>query len=757
MKFNNHLQILLTLSVFSLLLAASAAVAQSDQEAEMAGMLEEVIVTATKREESVMLVPISISTLSEETLNVLTASGDDIRFLRGRVPSLNIESSFGRLFPRFYIRGWGNTDFDINASQPVSLVYDEVVQENPILKGFPIFDTELIEVLRGPQGTLFGRNTPAGVVHVRSKRPTQEQDGYAQLSLGSDDINFEGAFGGGLSENWSTRISVKYSDRDDWVTNVLNPSYGDSRKFGGHRETAFRAQLLYDGDSFSALANVHYRDLEGTARLFRANIYQPGIEGTLIPGFQEKTISIDGRNDQEMEQWGGVLRLEWDLDNNSTITSITGYETFDSWSVGDIDGGWGGAFVLGYGGPGFLPFDAETGDGVSDHDQITQEIRWATNDWGRVDWTLGLFYFDESVDIYTFNYATLFGGGVNGDVTQSQENEAWALFGSVDFDFTDDLVGRFGLRFSNDEKDYVAQRFLSPLAFQGVPDELGPIPASVEDEQISWDASVTRYFDDDTSAYVRVAKGFRAPSIQGRILFGDIVSIADSEIVYSYEFGVKSAFDDGRGRIAGNVFYYDVDDVQLTAVGGETNFNRAINAEEMVGMGFEIDGEYLITDNFLLSAAFSYNKTELNDPDLSVQPCGAPGGCTVEDPVNPDRPGTVLIDGNPMPQAPRMIFAANARYGIPTDSGEWYVIADYFWRDEVNFFLYESREFTGQDYGEWGLRTGLAFGDGRYDVSLFVRNLTDEIVGVGAIDFNNLTGFVNEPRRYGVQARVNFF
>ncbi len=762
MKRNSFFGFSISLITCSLALGANPAIAQSDQEAEAAGVLEEVIVTATKREESVLEVPISISTLSAEELSTLTASGDDIRFLRGRVPSLNIESSFGRLFPRFYIRGWGNTDFDINASQPVSLVYDEVVQENPILKGFPIFDTEMIEVLRGPQGTLFGRNTPAGVVHVRSRRPSQERDGYAQLSLGEDDINFEGAFGGAINENWSTRVSVKYSDRDDWVTNVLNPAYNDNRKFGGHRETAVRAQFLYEGDSFSALLSGHYRDLDGTARLFRANIYQPGTNGALIPDFQRKTIHIDGQNDQMLEAWGGLVRLEWQLDNDSTITSITGYETFDSWSVGDIDGGWGSAFGIGFGGPGFLPFDAETGDGVSDHRQVTQEIRWSTNDWGKLDWTAGLFYFDETIDIYTQNYGTVFGGGIvcyrgdicNGLVFQTQDNEAWAMFGSADYDITDDLLLRVGARFSNDSKDYVAERVTHPFGAGA----LGPIPVSTEDEQVSWDVSLTRYFDDDTSAYVRVAKGFRAPSIQGRILFGDIVSIADSEVVYSYELGVKTEFADGRGRFAGNIFYYNVDDVQLTAVGGETNFNRAINADQMKGMGLEMDGDYLITDNFMLSLALSYNDTELSDPDLSVQPCGAPppANCTVLDPADPDRPGTVMIDGNPMPQAPEWVFAANARWSVPTDTGEFYAIADYFWRDEVNYFLYEAREFTGRAFGEWGFRAGLAFGDGRYDVGAFVRNLTNEEVGVGGIDFDNLTGFINEPRRWGVTARVNF-
>ena len=130
--------------------------------------LDAVQVTAQRRVENIQDVPVSISTISSEKLDVLASGGNDVRFLSARVPSLNIESSYGRAFPRFYIRGLGNTDFDLNASQPVSLIYDDVVQESPLLKGFPVFDLERIEVLRGPQGTLFGRNTPAGVVKFES-------------------------------------------------------------------------------------------------------------------------------------------------------------------------------------------------------------------------------------------------------------------------------------------------------------------------------------------------------------------------------------------------------------------------------------------------------------------------------------------------------------------------------------------------------------------------------------------------------------
>ena len=132
------------------------AAAQETPAAKDPVALDALQVTAQRRVENAKDVPVAISAIQGEKLDVLGSAGDDIRFLAARVPSLNIESSYGRAFPRFYIRGLGNTDFDLNASQPVSLVYDDVVQESPLLKGFPLFDLANVEVLRGPQGTLFG-------------------------------------------------------------------------------------------------------------------------------------------------------------------------------------------------------------------------------------------------------------------------------------------------------------------------------------------------------------------------------------------------------------------------------------------------------------------------------------------------------------------------------------------------------------------------------------------------------------------------
>src|SRR5262245_33241358 len=197
--------------------AAPATAAPAADQPTNAG---EIIVTAQRRSENLQDVPISVGIVDKQQLAAINTGGADIRGLSGRVPSLNIESSFGRTFPRFYIRGLGNTDFDLNASQPVSLIYDDVVLENPILKGFPAFDVDRIEVLRGPQGTLFGRNTPAGIVKFDTVKPGKGRN-YARVSYGSyGTINAEGAAGYESSDAFAVRVSGLWQHRNDWIDNL---------------------------------------------------------------------------------------------------------------------------------------------------------------------------------------------------------------------------------------------------------------------------------------------------------------------------------------------------------------------------------------------------------------------------------------------------------------------------------------------------------------------------------------------------------
>jgi iron complex outermembrane receptor protein len=711
--------------------------------------LEVITVTAEKRVEDVQKVPESITTIDTEKLDEIKAGGDDIRFISARVPSLLVESSFGRTFPRFYIRGLGNTDFDLNASQPVSLVYDDVVLENPILKGFPVFDIGQVEVLRGPQGTLFGRNTPAGVIKVDSNKPTQDTNGYFDVSYGDlGNLNLEAAIGGALSPDWSGRISFLEQHRDDWVDNTA-PGRNDS--FGGYDEQALRAQLQYKpSDGFNALLNVHAMNYNGSAILFRANIIQPGTDD-LVPGFKRDKISIDGQNFQRIQETGGNLHLTWDF-ANMELASITGFDKVRTISHGDIDGGYGAVFAP-PSGPGTIPFPSETADGLPFHRQITQEVHLASKDTSPWDWIVGAYYFNENFTIESFDYATLAGGVQDGYARQQQMDVSEAMFGSLGYQVNDQLKLKGGLRFSHDDKNWVGERFVSPLSFLGVPDHIGPLYENPSTSRTTGDLSAVYATTPDTSFYARVATGYRAPSIQGRLLFSDSASVAKTETVTSAEAGIKSRLFDNRATVSFDLFDYEMKHQQLTAVGGSSNTASLVNAKKTEGHGFELDAEAYLTDQLMVTAGTSYNYTKIKDPDLYITPCGS--GCTVLDPeITRDGATLALIDGNPLPQAPKWIANITARYAIPFREGEFFAYTDWAYRSKVSFFLYQSVEYNGKPWVEGGLRVGYAWDGGKREVALFGRNITDKKAITGGIDFNNLTGYVNEPRIWGVQFRA---
>ena len=277
----------------------------------------------------------------------------------------------------------------------------------------------------------------------------------------------------------------------------------------------------------------------------------------------------------------------------------------------------------------------------------------------------------------------------------------------------------------------------------------------VTDDNISWELSANYRLTDKTSLFARVADGFRAQSIQGRdVAFEAPPSVADSETIMSYEIGAKSDLLDNTLRLNGAVFYYVIDDIQLSAIGGETQGNQLINADKGVGYGFEFDFDYRVLANLSVGGGFSYNKTELQDDNLTVAPCGS-GLCTVLDPRNAQN--LALIDGNPFPQAPETILTLNARYDFPIDSGEIYVYGDYQLQGKTNLFLYESAEFKSNNNYEAGLRVAYINYENNYEVGVFGRNITDEDNLKGAIDFSNLTGFVNEPRTFGVDFKISFY
>jgi len=735
------------------------------QTSTEAGKLTTINITAERRLENIQEVPVSASVLQPEILDVLNTGGQDIRMLSGRVPSLNIESSFGRAFPRFYIRGYGNTDFRLNASQPVSLVYDDVVQENPILKGFPAFDLESVEVLRGPQGSLFGRNTPAGVVKFNSVKPGKKSEGYGSLSFGTySTMNLEGAATLPISDTVSTRISVLNQTRSDWVDNI---AAGPTKELEGYRDTAFRAQLLIEpSNDFSALLNVHARNLKGSARLFRANIIKPGTND-LIDGFDETKVSYDGANESTLKVKGANARLRIALGPELSLNSITGYESLTTFNRGDIDGGFGNAFTTP---PNTgIPFSSETADGMPKHKQLTQEFRFESAYKGALNWQAGLFAFSEDYKIESFSYDSPNANAQDGYQRIKQTNDAYAVFGALNYAVSPALKLRGGVRYTTDKKKLTVEAYESSGFAPCIGPTIGAIPvppkctlaqlaalepdgdlsASPKDNKVSWDFSGTYALNKDINLYARAATGFRGSSVQSASAFNG-KSVAGAETNTSVEAGIKADLMDRRARLNFNVFSYSVKDLQLTAVGGAGNANILLNAKKATGQGFELDLQALLSDQLLASVGLGYNATKIKDPDLAVAVCAS---CTVTDP----RSGSLaLIDGNPLPQAPKLTGSFTLKYTQPVGSGELYAFTDWVYRSKVNFFLYESTEFTGKALVEGGLRLGYTWGNGKYDVAGYVRNITNQIRVVGGIDFNNLTGFINDPRTFGVQAKMSF-
>ena len=718
----------------ALAFGSGAACAQSAPPADDPNTLQTVTVTAQRRVENIKDVPVSVTLIKGEKLDVLMSGGEDIRALAAKVPSLNIESSNGRTFPRFYIRGYGNTDFSTFASQPVSLIYDDVVQENPDLKGFPVFDLAGLEVLRGPQGTLFGRNTPAGVVKFESERPSLDKiDGYYNLSLATyKTANVDGAVNVPLSKEWAMRASTLRQHRDNWVDNTFT---GQKDALEGYNEHAERVQFLYQpGGMFKALFNIHQRETTGSARLFRANIIQKGTNN-LVPGFDETQIATNGTNYQNLHTDGTNMRLTWDLDA-VRLYSITGYEAVEKYfSRGDIDGGSPA-------GPGVVPFQVETGGGLTGLKQYSQEFRVESKDSGPISWQGGLYYFNEDANGFSNNYnstTTL----QTSHLASHQHNIAWAAFGSANYKFSDDFTLRAGLRYTDDKKDF------NTVEAQNVV-QLAPNAVAESKSKVNWDLAGTYKVDKDVNLYGRVATGFRAPSIAAASSSVPI-TVADAETILSYEVGVKADLNQHRSRVGFSVYDFTVKNQQLTVVGGTSNVTKLINAAKTEGNGAELDFETLLTPALRVTVGGSYNFTQIKDPSLSVNKCGS---CTVTNPLN--AAGRVVIDGNPLPQAPKWIFNATAKYTMPVGDGELFVYTDWSYRSEINFFLYEAKEFTGKPLVEGGLRAGYVWADGKYELAAFGRNITNTVRVVGAIDFNNLTGFVNEPRIWGVQFKGNF-
>ena len=752
----------------ALLFAAAAASAQETppptaDSAPSATSLDSVTVTAERREQNLQDVPVSVGVLQGDAMRAFTTGGDDtLLALSGRVPGLYAETTTGRIFPRFYIRGLGNIDFYLGASQPVSIIQDDVVLEHVVLKSNPVYDTDQVEVLRGPQGSLFGRNTTAGIIKFDSIKPSEDFNGRLQASVGSyNTVAIDGGIGGPINDVLSFRVSALYQHRDDWVDNTFTGTSADGTvtpkndAMGGYDDRNVRVQLLLKpSEAFSILASAHARDYSGTSTLFLRNAIVKGSNSVDVP---RDKVAYDeaGNNPQAYKTYGGSIKATYNFDRAS-LTSITAYETTSGYSRGDTDGGAAANYPVRGVPNGF----GQSMGQVRDLDQFTQEFRLASETDDALQWQVGAFYFDgrDTTDFY--QRAWFLKGAArnpNNWVRLRNSNTSWAAFGQLSYKATDALTITAGLRETQDTKHTRLLKTADTAA--GVSTYTGRRDVRMSDTTPSWDLSAMYEINPNVSVYARVARGFRGPTIQGRsAVFNADFTTADSETILSWEAGIKTSLFDNRLRLNVTGFTYAVNDIQLN--GNDSNGNGVLfNADKAKAYGLEADLDWRPIPNLSLTAGLSLLHSEIDDDRVYAQVCALNGVvvCTVENPTIKVGANTFAqINGNPLPNAPKYSINFGARYDIPvSDSGALFVATDWNKQGYTSFVLYDSKEFNSKGSYEGGLQLGYTGGYGAYEVALFARNITNEKNLKGVIE-NYMAAVYNEPRVVGVSLNLKW-
>ena len=720
----------------------------------------DIVVTAQRRQERLTDVPVSVGVVRGDDYRTFTSGGDDtLLALSGRVPGLYAESTTGRIFPRFYIRGLGNIDFYLGASQPVSIIQDDVVLEHVVLKSNPAFDIAQVEVLRGPQGSLFGRNTTAGIIKFDTNRPTMDLNGQASISVGSyGSLNLDAGIGGPIVvDKIAVRASAFVQHREDYVDNTYRGPSADStvtpmkNAMGGFDDRNARLQvLLTPTEDFSVLLSGHYRDYEGTSTLFLRGGLLKGLNDPIAP---RKSVAFDEaqNNPQAYKTKGASAHVTWDF-GGAALTSITAYETTKGYSRGDTDGGAAADFPFNGAANGFGQSQGQ----IRDLDQWTQELRLASTGESPFRWQFGGYYFDsrDTTDFYQRAFfLTTAARNPNNWVRLRNVNTSWAVFGQASYDLTDQLTITAGARYTNDDKKTRLLKTANTIA--NVVTYSGRSFVELEDDKPSWDVSALYKVSPDVSVYARIARGFRGPTIQGRsAVFNSDFTTADSETITSYEAGFKSQLIDNTLRFNATAFYWTLKNIQLN--GNDSNGNGVLfNADKAEAYGLEADLEYRPVENLSITLGGSLLHTEIKDNRVFAQACSLNGVlvCTVNDPIFTRGTGTgrtyfAQIDGNTLPNAPKWTVNATARYDIPVgETSKLFIASDWNVQGYTNFVLYKTEEFYSKGNFEGGLKIGYDTGD--FEVAAFARNITNEKNLKGVIE-NYMAAVYNEPRIIGV-------
>lgn len=772
-----------------------------------AATLEEIIVTAQKREQSLQDVGVSVLTVSGEALDIMNVTTSSQ--LAEITPNLTISSDRpNQSFPA--IRGVGSAIRAPGVDQGVAIYLDGVQIDSGGANLFSVIDLAQVEILKGPQGTLYGRNAIGGVINMTTSRPSEEMQGNFKAGVGGDGfVEVAGSIEGSLVEDVLTgRLSAVYKENDDYTENVVQGVDG----YGSQENTNVRATLSYTPtDRLQADLTFDHSKIEGDSTPWQSVAADSGLIGPVSNG-QSVAFALSGapvsvpthvENDNDIRSLshdfdsiasseinGASLKLNFQLNDSLDLISITGGRESTYISLEDLDAS---------------PNSYLHVVSNNDFESFTQEFQLQyTSD--NLTGVVGLFYADSELDntfsVDAFREFNVLGGSNPTTTNRISNTESFAVFTQWDWNLTDSLTLTAGLRYGESEKSIaltettftdiplaaqLAGRSQCFIAAPGVKPADQPacltafVPASVgsnsgtaEFDRVSPKLGLTYQVNDEVMVYGSITEGYRDGGLSG-----DINSFArfEEEILTSYEVGFKSELADGTVRLNGSAFYYDYEDLQLELtdiLASGVIVMNVLNAGEATLSGAEVELLWAATDNFTLGVNLGLLDTEYET--VAVRP-GVNTG--------------FLQDGNEFPAAPSTQVSIVPQYAFEAFGGE------INWRTEINysdefFEDFENGGFAGSDAGSLTgvgivnngfmfdpslvvspndqvdseitesrtlVNTSVSFSKDNYELLLWVRNLLDEeyaeqrryIAGVVQTQIR-----YGNPRTFGVSAKFRF-
>lgn len=705
--------------------------------------IEEVLVTAQRRVTDMQTTAVAVTALSSEALQA--KSIDDVEDLGLLTPSMHVSLYQGEA--QIYIRGIGYSGIIGGSDSSTALHQDGVYLSRSSAAVPAFFDVDRVEVVRGPQGTLYGRNATGGSLNVITKGGTDEFAVETSMLVGDfDRYRVFGAVSGPVADGRVRyRLAAQFEDQDGFTTLERPGAPGGARDVEDTHEYMLRGTLEFDpSDNVSVVLKGDYYEADdrnsvwlffnpgtGTNPFFRD--YLQGRGGFLPQDPLSRRQDSDLTHFNRPIIWGATARVDWDL-GDYTLTSLTGYKHTRPKNRNDLDAT--GAF-------GVDQLREE------DHDQFSQEFQLASPGGRRFDWIVGLYYFQEENDVRNEYFLPFideqFGLPSNDACCLLQlngysETQALALFGEGTLQLTENLDLVVGMRYSDESRDGDNQVRLLDFPSPVLDNVAAFDEASFDD--FTPKVGLNLHLNEALFLYGSVSQGFKS----GGFNIGSYQNTPfDPEQITAYEFGLKSDLADDRLRLNAAAFYYDYQDYQFQDV--ENNNTVIRNAAEADVLGLELEGVAALGRGLTLDFGVTWLDAEF-------------ANFMAIDPKAPQL-GLQNLDGNRMPRAPELKLALGAEYALRAGPGELVLRADYAWQDEVYFSAFNVPQLYQDSYGWAKARVSWIADSGRWRISAFADNLTDEEV-ISNATFNGdiidstVTGNMAPPRTYGVEFNYQF-